>query len=83
MTNNRLKSLCLSFHKISINNKAFPRTNIETEIFRQTITISPRRGYGHGDSGGLAGGGGEGGVILPYISHIGMCGPKGCGFAPF
>ena len=23
------------------------------------------------------GGGGEGGVILPYISHIGMCGPKG------
>ena len=22
----------------------------------------------------------EGGGVLPYISHIGMCGPKGCGF---
>ena len=22
------------------------------------------------------GGGGEGGLILPYIGHVGMCGPK-------
>ena len=56
MTNNRLKSLCLSFYKISINNKALPRTNIATEILRQTITISPRlwswrlRGWGGGNT---------------------------------
>ena len=24
--------------------------------------------------------GGEGGGVLPYISHIGMCRPKGLGF---
>ena len=79
MTNNRLKSLCLSFHKISINNKALPRTNIETEIFRQTITISPRLWSWR--LRGLEGeGGGGGGVIIPYIGHIGMCGPKGYGF---
>ena len=79
MTNNRLKSLCLSFHKISINNKALPRTNIETEIFRQTITISPRLWSWR--LRGLEGeGGGGGGVIIPYIGHIGMCCPKGYGF---
>ena len=78
MTNNRLKSLCLSFHKISINNKALPRTNIETEIFRQTITISPRLWSWR--LWGLEGEGGGGGVIIPYIGHIGMCGPKGYGF---
>ena len=78
MTNNRLKSLCLSFHKISINNKALPRTNIETEISDKQLQLA--RSYGLGDSGGWGGGGRGGGVIIPYISHIGMCGPKGYGF---
>ena len=73
MANNRLKSLCLSFHKISINNKALPRTNIETRFSDKQLQLA--RGYGHGDSGGW-GGGGEGGFILPYISDVGMCGPK-------
>ena len=31
----------------------------------------------------LARGGGGGGRVLPYISHIGMCCPKGLGFWSF
>ena len=54
MANNRLKSLCLSFHKIGINNKALPRTNIETRFSDKQLQLA--RGYGHGDSGGWGGG---------------------------
>ena len=57
MANNRLKSLCLSFHKISINNKALPRTNIETRFSDKQLQLA--RGYGHGDSGGWGWGGGR------------------------
>ena len=66
MTNNRLKSLCLSFHKISINNKALPRTNIETEISDKQLQLA--RGYGLGDSGGWGGGGrrGDNPLYKPY-----------------
>ena len=80
MANNRLKSLCLSFHKIGINNKALPRTNIETRFSDKQLQLA--RGYGHGDSGGWGGGGGR--VDTPLYKRCRYVRPqKGRVFAPF
>ena len=51
MTNNRLKSLCLSFHKISINNKAlYLAQTLKPRFSDKQLQLA--RGYGLGDSGG-------------------------------
>ena len=60
MTNNRLKSLCLSFHKISINNKAFPRQTLKLRFSDKQLQLA--RGYGHGGSGGW----GDTSLYKPY-----------------